>query len=77
VLPHVPGNARATGKVERLHKTIEQEEKVLGLYIAERGSLTLDVLNEKLAVGFMNRKNNQIHSSTGMTPMARWHSRFS
>lgn len=49
VLPHVPGNARATGKVERLHKTIEQEEKVLGLYIAERGSLTLDVLNEKLA----------------------------
>jgi len=77
LLTHLPGNARATGKVERLHQTVEQEEKLIGIYLAERGELTIDVLNEYLAVGLMNRKNNTVHSETNAKPMDRWHSQFS
>lgn len=77
VVPHLPGNARATGKVERLHQTVEQEEKLIGIYLAERGELSIDILNERLATGFMNRKNNKIHSTTKATPMERWQSTLS
>lgn len=74
---HLPGNSRATGKVERLHQTIEEKEKVIGLYLAERGSLTLDVLNESFAPGVMREVNNTKHSETGQTPMQRWESTLS
>ena len=74
---HLPGNARATGKVERLHQTVEQCEKFIGIYIAERGHLSLEELNNDFAAGVMRKLNNQIHSETGQTPMQRWESTFS
>lgn len=74
---HLPGNARATGKVERLHATSEQAEKFIGLYLAERGALDIDVLNSRLAVGIQNKLNSTVHSSTGQVPMARWESTLS
>lgn len=69
---HLPGNSRATGKVERLHSTIEGDERFIGLYLAERGNLSIDVLNDRFAVAVANRINNRVHSSTGETPMNRW-----
>jgi hypothetical protein len=33
----LPGNSRATGKVERLHQTVERCEKAIGQYLDERG----------------------------------------
>lgn len=74
---HLPGNARATGKAERLHSTVEQEEKFIGLYLAERGDLSIDVMNKQFAIAFQNRKNYARHSETGEQPMARWESTFS
>lgn len=74
---HLPGNSRATGKVERVHQSIEQCEKVIGQYIAERGSLSLEALNERFAVGVMQKINNQVHSETGQAPLQRWESTFS
>ena len=73
---HLPGNSRATGKVERVHQSIEQCEKVIGQYIAERGNLSLEALNDKFAVGVMQKINNQVHSETGQTPLQRWDSTF-
>lgn len=74
---HMPGNARATGKVERIHQTIEQCEKFIGIYIAERGHLSLEELNDRFAAGVMTKINNTVHSETGSTPMQRWESTFS
>lgn len=74
---HLPGNARATGKVERLHQSIEQCEKVIGIYIAQRGGLTLEALNDRLAPGIQNRLNSDVHSETGQAPLDRWESQFS
>lgn len=74
---HLPGNSRATGKVERLHQTVERCEKVIGQYLAERGALSVEALNEQFAPRVENQLNNRPHSETGMTPMARWESAFS
>lgn len=74
---HLPGNSRATGKVERLHQTVEQCEKFIGQYIAERGSLSLEALNDQFARGVEAKLNNTIHSETGQRPMERWESTFS
>lgn len=74
---HLPGNSRATGKVERLHQTIEEYEKVIGLYLAEGRELTLDILNDKFAANVMERYKNTVHSSTGQTPNERWNSKLS
>lgn len=74
---HMPGNSRASGKIERLHQTIEQCEKFIGVYIAERGHLSLEELNDRFAVGVMQKLNNKVHSETGQTPMDRWESAFS
>lgn len=74
---HMPGNSRASGKVERIHQTVEQCEKFIGIYIAERGHLSLEELNDRFAVGVEAKLNNTVHSETGQTPMARWESTFS
>ncbi|MEZ5421819.1 MAG: hypothetical protein R2682_01835 [Pyrinomonadaceae bacterium] len=75
---HLPGLSRATGKVERLHQTVEQCEKFIGQYIAERGTLSLEELNSRFAIGVMNRLNcMDIHSETGQIPMERWQRNFS
>lgn len=77
LMHHVPGNSRATGKVERLHQTIEEYEKVIGLFLAEGRELSLDILNEKFAVNVANRYNNEVHGTTGQTPNERWNSTLS
>ena len=69
---HMPGNSRASGKIERLHQTVEQCEKFIGVYIAERGHLSLEELNDRFAAGVQAKLNNKIHSETGQTPLARW-----
>lgn len=74
---HLPGNSRATGKIERLHQAVEQCEMVIGQFISERGSLSLEDLNERFAPGVMRKINHQIHSETGQSPMERWESTFS
>lgn len=74
---HLPGNSRATGKVERLHQTIEQCEKFIGIYLAERGHLSLEELNDRFAAGVVDKINNTVHSETGQTPLDRWESVFS
>jgi len=74
---HVPGNSRATGKVERLHQTIEQCEKFIGPYLAQHRELTLETLNNSFAVGVQNRLNSTAHSETAQAPNDRWESAFS
>jgi len=75
---HLPGNSRATGKVERLHQTVEQCEKFLGRYISERGGLSLEEMNTAFAPRVMHTLNvERVHSETGQTPMARWEGKLS
>lgn len=74
---HLPGNSRATGKVERLHQTIEGCEKVIGIYVAQRGPLSLEMLNATLAPNIQGRYNQTVHSETGQAPAERWESTFS
>jgi transposase InsO family protein len=74
---HWPGNSRATGKVERLHQTVERCEKAIGQYLEERGVLSLEELNRDLAPRIEHVINNRVHSQTGETPLARWESKFS
>jgi transposase InsO family protein len=74
---HMPGVSRATGKVERLHQTVERCEKAIGQYLEERGPLSLEMLNESLAPRIEQHINTKVHSETGMAPMARWESAFS
>ncbi len=73
----MPGNSRASGKVERIDQTIEQCEKFIGIYIAERGHLSLEELNGRFAIGVMHKINTAVHSETGQAPMERWESTFS
>jgi len=75
---HLAGNSRATGKVERLHQTIESLEKFIGIYIDQGRTLTVDDLNARLAPGIMHRLNVlHVHSETNQTPMARWENTLS
>ncbi|HEV7700303.1 MAG TPA: hypothetical protein VGO43_08760 [Pyrinomonadaceae bacterium] len=74
---HLPGNSRATGKVERLHQRVERLETAVGQYLEERGSVTLEVLNGDLAPRIQHHINTHIHSETGQRPVDRWESAFS
>lgn len=74
VVHHLPGNARATGKIERQHQESEKSEKLIGLFLAEGRTLTLEDL-QRFAVEKDAQYNNTRHRSTGETPMARWNSR--
>ena len=71
---HLPGNARATGKIERSHQESEKSEKLLGLFLARGRELTLAAL-ENFAVEKDAQYNNTRHRTTGETPMERWESR--
>ncbi len=70
---HLPGNARATGKVENSHKRVEQNEKLLGLFLAEGRELTMEVFNH-FAQQQCAEYNHRVHRGTGMPPIRRWHS---
>lgn len=70
---HLPGNSRATGKVEVAHQWVEKVEKLLGLFLAEGRDLTMEVMN-RIAVNDAARYNNRIHRETGEKPIVRWNS---
>ena len=74
---HMPGNSRATGKVERHHQITEQDEKIMGVYIAEGRALTVETLNTTFAIAHQNSENNRVHSETGAKPMERWLNKLS
>jgi hypothetical protein len=67
---HLPGNAKATGKVEVVHKWIEEINRLISV---NDEKLSIDQLNF-FAANFCERKNNTTHRATGMTPMNRWQS---
>jgi hypothetical protein len=71
VLHHLPGNARATGKVENSHKRVEQTERFIGLFLAEGRALDLDQLNA-FADEMNAAYNNRVHRTTLQTPLERW-----
>ncbi|MBK8810675.1 MAG: hypothetical protein IPN69_08075 [Acidobacteria bacterium] len=68
---HLPGNSRATGKVEVAHQWVEKLEKLLGLYIAEGRDVTMDVLN-RFARQIEQEWNHRVHRETHQTPNERW-----
>ena len=73
LIHHLPGNSRATGKVENSHKRVEQTEKLIGLFLDEGRELTLEQLND-FATQLTLKYNDRKHRSTGQTPNDRWHS---
>jgi hypothetical protein len=75
-ITHAPGNAKATGKVEVLHKTIEEFEKTIGYYLEARQKLNIDFFR-KFATTFCDWYNNKIHSSTKETPLNRYYNKLS
>lgn len=75
LLQHLPGNSRATGKVEVAHQWVEKLEKLLGLFLAEGRDLTLDVLN-RFAVQIETEWNHRVHRETRQTPLDRWNAQL-
>lgn len=75
VIHHLPGNARATGKIERQHQESEKSEKLIGLFLAEGRTLTLDDL-QIFAQNKDAQYNNTRHRTTGEKPIDRWNSRL-
>lgn len=75
VIHHLPGNARATGKIERQHQNSEQIEKLIGLFLAEGRTLTLEQL-QTFAANTDARYNNTRHRATGEKPIDRWNSKI-
>ncbi len=75
VIHHLPGNARATGKIERQHQESEKSEKLIGLFLAEGRNLTLDDLNE-FARNKDAQYNNTRHRTTGEKPIDRWNAQI-
>ena len=67
---HLPGNARATGKVENAHQLVEKFEKLIGVEERDR---TLDEL-EKFCVRVCDRYNWTANRATGERPMLMWQS---
>ena len=75
LIHHLPGNARATGKIERQHQESEKSEKLIGLYLAEGRTLTIEDL-QKFAAEKDLQYNNTRHRTTGETPLHRWNSKI-
>lgn len=71
VIHHLPGNARATGKVENSHKRVEQTERFIGLFLAEGRTLDLPTLNQ-FADEMNAAYNNRPHRTTLQPPLTRW-----
>ncbi|HUF02829.1 MAG TPA: hypothetical protein VMM38_01495 [Aridibacter sp.] len=71
LLQHLPGNSRATGKVEVAHQHVEKLEKLLGLFLAEGREITLDVLN-RFGEQMCGEWNNTANRATSESPISRW-----
>ncbi len=64
---HKPGNPQATGKVENLHKYVEECERTIALL----NEPTLETLNRYARV-ICDNKNHKVHATTGVAPIIRW-----
>lgn len=71
---HLPGNSRATGKVENAHQSVEKFEKLLGLLIAEGRIIDLGVL-DRFAKQLTIEANYKKHRETNEKPIDRWNSK--
>ncbi len=67
---HLPGQAQASGKVERSHQVVEKFEKLFSLDEEHR---TLEEL-DNFARNICTRVNWREHRATGVAPMIRWQS---
>ena len=73
--PHLPGNAQATGKVEKAHQWAEKMDKYVGVAISEGQEVNIDILN-KMADNVCAYYNEaRIHRGTGQKPIDRWFSK--
>ncbi|MCC6328952.1 MAG: transposase family protein [Acidobacteria bacterium] len=67
MLQHEPGRPQATGKVERMHQSIEEYEKLIGIKVEFGNAPTIEKLNT-LADLICQRDNSRTHRSTGIAP---------
>ena len=71
-ITHLPHNAQATGKVEALHKTAEEFEKLIGVKVIVPDLDGLNVMADR----YCNSYNRKQHRGTGQAPMERWRDTF-
>ena len=71
MIQHLPGNPRATGKVERAHQVVEEFEKLIGVKAEYGAAPTVEALN-LFAERLCEFHNNRPHRATGTAP----HNRF-
>lgn len=67
-ITHLPHNARATGKVESLHKACEEFEKLIGVKVNVPDLDGLNLMAERYCAHY-NRRN---HRATGEQPLMRF-----
>ena len=73
-IPHRPGNAQATGKVEVAHKWAEKMDRFVGLAITEGQTVTIEDLNV-FASRAVDAYNAKPHRITREAPLDRWHAK--
>lgn len=71
LLQAAPYHAWSKGKVERLHKTIQQDFEA-GLELSQEASTSFEELNQKLAWWIQSVYHVRIHATTGMSPQKRY-----
>lgn len=68
----VAGNSQAKGKVERQHQSVEQTERMIGVFELLKGRApSLEELND-FAIELCKEYDQKPHSSTGIAPIIRW-----
>lgn len=68
---HKPGNPKATGKVEVIHRIVDEYDRVVPI-LQDR---SIEGLNDYAEL-FCLEKNHEVHRSTGVPPMLRWREGF-
>lgn len=71
MIQHLPGNPRATGKVERAHQIVEEFEKLIGVKVEYGSAPTVEALN-LFAERLSEFHNNRPHRATGTAPYSRF-----
>lgn len=71
LLQHLPGNAQASGKVERTHQVIESFEKLVGV---KKYTPSLEDLNTFCGRMCQYLNYDKVHSTTRQKPIVRWQS---
>lgn len=67
-----PGNSPAKGKVERLNKSVEETERMIGVFeLLKQRTPTFEELNDFAAEG-CRQYDHAVHSTTGIAPILRW-----